>query len=75
MNGLAIVLLVLVIPGCDRDPTLDKTGTIELPIGVVGAETLGKQEPAGAGSFSAEREGFSDRGPVAHPVQWQLLVF
>jgi hypothetical protein len=58
MNGLVLVVSLLVVPGWCRGPTLDKTGTTGSPTGATGAEALEKQEPAGAGSCSAERAGF-----------------
>jgi hypothetical protein len=65
MHGFVLAVSLLVVPGWCRGPTLDKTGTTGSQTGVAGAETLEKQEPAGAGSSLAEREGFSDRDPVA----------
>ncbi len=61
MNGLVIGLLLLVVPGCSGPATLDKTGTSGFKSTGPVSQTLKKQEPAGAGSFTAEREGF-DRG-------------
>jgi hypothetical protein len=58
MNGLVIGLVLLVVPGCYRDQTLDKTGTSGCESAAPALETLKKQEPAGAGSFLAERAGF-----------------
>jgi hypothetical protein len=71
MNGLVLAVSSLVVPGCCRGPTLDKTGTTGSPTGVAGSKALRKQEPAGAGSSRAERAGFSYRDPVAHPEWWQ----
>jgi hypothetical protein len=64
MNGLVIGLVLLVVPGCSRGPTLDKTGTSGFQSGAADPGTLKKQEPAGAGSFVAEREGFEP--PAKH---------
>ena len=64
MNGLVIGLLVLVVPGCYRELTLDKTGTSGFKYTGVASQTLKKQEPAGAGSFTAEREGFEPSMPL-----------
>jgi hypothetical protein len=72
MNGLVIGLVLLVVPGCYRDQTLDKTGTSGFRSAEVDSETPKKQEPAGAGSFTAERAGFSGRGPDAGSRVQQL---
>ncbi len=67
MNGLALGVLLLVVPGCCRGQPLDKTGTTGPRTGVAGSQTPKKKEPASAGSFAAERAGFSDRGLYAGP--------
>ncbi len=61
MNAVLIGLCLLVVPGCYRERTLDKTGTSGFQSAGAALQTLEKQEPARAGSFGAEREGF-DRG-------------
>ncbi len=58
MNSLVFSLVLLVVPGCYRDQTLDKTGTSGFQFAALDFKTLKKQEPAGAGSFLAERAGF-----------------
>jgi hypothetical protein len=58
MNGLVSAVLMLVVPGCCGGPTLDKTGTLGCEKRTREMKTLKKQEPANAGSFLAEREGF-----------------
>ena len=58
MNGFVLCVLLLVVPGCSQDLSLDKTGTSGVRFGSVGSKTLEKQEPAEAGSFLAERAGF-----------------
>ena len=72
MIGLVIGLMLLVAPGCYREQTLDKTGTSEFRSAGPDSRTLKKQEPATAGSFQAEREGFSDRCPDAGSRMLQL---
>jgi len=69
MNGFVLSVLVLVIPGCSQGLSLDKTGTSGVQFGSVGSKTLEKQEPAGAGSFQAEREGLSYQGPIVRVVR------
>ena len=61
MNGIVIGLILLVVPSCSGCVTLDKTGTSGFKSVGVASQTLKKQDPARAGSFGAEREGF-DRG-------------
>ena len=58
MSGVLVTLVLLVGPGCCRDQTLDKNGTSGCESAVPALEPLKKQEPAGAGSFLAERAGF-----------------
>lgn len=65
MNGIALILLMLVVPGWAGAEPLDKTGTSGSPNAPMLAEVPEKQEPAEAGSFLAEREGFSERWPAA----------
>ena len=65
MNAILIGLCLLVVPGWDREAALDKTGTSGCESTGPALEARKKQEPAGAGTFRAEREGFSDRGPDA----------
>ena len=64
MNGLVIGLVMLVVPGCSGCVALDKTGTSGFKSVGVASQTLKKQEPAGAGSFGAEREGFEPSMPL-----------
>ena len=59
MNGLVVGLVLMAVPGWCREAALDKTGTSGCESAVPALETLKKQEPAGAGSFQAEREGHS----------------
>ena len=73
MNGIVIGLILLVVPSCSGCVTLDKTGTSGFKSVGVASQTLKKQDPARAGSFGAEREGFSDRGPDASARMQQLL--
>jgi len=73
MNGLVVSLVLLVVPGWYREAALDKTGTSGCESAAPALEALKKQEPAGAGSFEAEREGFSDRNPNASSRMQQLL--
>ena len=61
MNGFVISLLMLVVPGWCWGPTLDKNGTTGSEFQVGDTKTPEKQEPARAGSFLTEREGFSER--------------
>lgn len=72
MNGLVVSLVLLVVPGWYPEAALDKTGTSGCESAAPALEALKKQEPAGAGSFQAEREGFSDRGPDARSRMQQL---
>jgi len=72
MSGVVVGLILLVVPGWHREAALDKTGTSGCKSAVPALEALKKQEPAGAGSFQAEREGFSDRGPDADFRMQQL---
>jgi hypothetical protein len=65
MNGLVIGLVLLVVPGCYRDQTLDKTGTSGFRSAVPTLETLKKKGPASAGSCQAEREGFEPSIPYS----------
>lgn len=58
MNGVVIAALLLVVPGCYRGQTLDKTGTTGCRSESNVEKTLKKQEPADAGSCLAERAGF-----------------
>ena len=58
MSSVPVGLVLLVVPGCCREPTLDKTGTSGLRTAVPEFKALKKQEPAPAGSFRAERAGF-----------------
>ena len=58
MYGFVIGLMLLVVPGCSGTVTLDKTGTSGFKSACPVSQTLKKQEPARAGSFGAEREGF-----------------
>ncbi len=64
MNGFVISLMMLVVPDVCWGPPLDKTGTTGSGFGSVGSKTLVKQEPADAGSFLAEREGFEPSLPL-----------
>ena len=64
MNGLVIGLMVLVVPGCSGQTALDKTGTSGFQSAGPASQTLKKQEPARAGSFGAEREGFEPSMPL-----------
>ncbi len=73
MNSLVVGLVLLGVPGCYPEQTLDKTGTSRFQTTLPAFKTLKKQEPAGAGSFLAERAGFSDRGPDARSRMQQLL--
>ena len=64
MDGIVIGWLVLVVLGCDPVVTLDKTGTTGLRSEGPNSQALKKQEPAAAGSFLAEREGFEPSLPL-----------
>lgn len=66
MNGFGLAAVLLVVPGWCRGDPLDKTGTTGWQNGAGGVKTLENKEPAGAGSFGAERAGFDpDTGPGA----------
>ena len=58
MNGIAICLLLLVMPGWGGDQPLDKSGTSGSKNDPMLAKMPEKQGPARAGSFLSEREGF-----------------
>ena len=64
MNGFVISLLMLVVPGWCWGPTLDKNGTTGSEFQVGDTKTPEKQEPARAGSFLTEREGFEPSVPL-----------
>jgi hypothetical protein len=64
MSSLVVGLVLLVVPGCYREQTLDKTGTSRFQTALPAFKTLKKQEPAGASSFLAEREGFEPSLPL-----------
>ena len=65
MNGVVMGLLFLAVPVLGQDRILDKSGTTGWPTEAVSAKSPKKQEPANAGSFTAERAGFSDDVPAA----------
>lgn len=73
MNGIVTSLLVLVTTSWYGLSPLDKSGTIRTPNTPQLAKVLEKREPAEAGSFRTEREGFSDRSPDAGSRTQQLL--
>ena len=52
------ILALLSDPIQAEEGNLDKTGTAGCEYGHVGQQTAEKQEPANAGSFDTEREGF-----------------
>ena len=58
MNRLVVCMAMVVVSSCDHLQTLDKTGTTLSQMGRISSQTLKKHEPANAGSFIAEREGF-----------------
>jgi len=47
MNGLVVGLVLLVVPGCCREQTLDKTGTSRFQSAVPTLETLKKPDRPG----------------------------
>jgi hypothetical protein len=64
----------LAVPVSGRDGILDKSGTTGWQTEAVSPKRPKKQEPANAGSFDAEREGFSDAKPTAKALVQQLHV-
>jgi len=58
MSSLVVGLAMPVVPGCCWGQSLDKTGTTGVVTDSIATDRLKKQEPALAGSFTAEREGF-----------------
>ena len=64
MNGVMLTALVLVVPSYCLGSALDKTGTNDLMRMQLVTQVLNEQEPAKAGSFLAEREGFEPSLPL-----------